>query len=72
MNLSLACYTNDHTPYIPISNEMKPVAKELKKDLQRYAQHRLSMDPDLLRMSQLMFNVVQDIENQLKANSKLS
>jgi hypothetical protein len=58
-------YSLDKPPYTPISNEMKLVAEELKKDLQRYAQHRLSMDPDLLRMSQLMFNVVQDIENQL-------
>jgi hypothetical protein len=52
-------------PYTPVSNEMKPVAEELKKDLQRYAQLHLSIDPDLLRMSQLTFNVVQDIENQL-------
>jgi hypothetical protein len=58
-------YSLHKPPYTPISNEMKPVAEELKKDLQRYAQHRLSMDPDLLRMSQLTFNVVQDIENQL-------
>ena len=58
-------YSLHKPPYIPISNEMKPVAEELKKDLQRYAQNRLSLDPDLLRMSQLMFNVVQDIENQL-------
>jgi hypothetical protein len=58
-------YSLHKSPYISISNEMKPVAEELKKDLQIYAQHRLSMDPDLLRMSQLIFNVVQDIENQL-------
>ena len=58
-------YSLHKPPYTPISNEMKPVAEELKKDLQRYAQHRLGMDPDLLRMSQLTFNVVQDIENQL-------
>ena len=64
-NESAENYSLHKPPYIPISNEMKPVAEELKKDLQRYAQHRLSMDPDLLRMSQLTFNVVRDIENQL-------
>jgi hypothetical protein len=58
-------YSLHKPPYIPISNEMKPVAEELKKDLQRYAQNRLSLDPDLLRMSRLTFNVVRDIEKQL-------
>ena len=64
-NESAENYSLHKPPYIPISNEMKPVAEELKKDLQRYAQLHLSIDPDLLRMSQLTFNVVQDIENQL-------
>ena len=55
-------------PQVPISsNEMKSVAQELKGDLERFALDPTD-DPNLRRIKQLIYDVIQDIENQLKAD----
>ena len=55
-------------PQVPISSdEMKSVAQELKGDLERFARDPTN-DPNLRRIKQLIFDVIQDIENQLKAD----
>ena len=53
-------------PQVPISSdEMKSVAQELKGDLERFARDPTN-DPNLRRIKQLIYDVIQDIENQLK------
>ncbi|MFZ0554943.1 MAG: hypothetical protein WBL68_10995 [Nitrososphaeraceae archaeon] len=55
-------------PQVPISSdEMKSVAQELKGDLERFARDPTN-DPNLRRIKQLIYDVIQDIENQLKAD----
>ena len=55
-------------PQVPISSdEMKSVAQELKGDLERFARDPTN-DPNLSRIKQLIYDVIQDIENQLKAD----
>jgi hypothetical protein len=55
-------------PQVPISSdEMKSVAQELKRDLERFARDPTN-DPNLRRIKQLIYDVIQDIENQLKAD----
>lgn len=55
-------------PQVPISSdEMKSVAQELKGDLERFARDPTN-DPNLRRTKQLIYDVIQDIENQLKAD----
>ena len=55
-------------PQVPISSdEMKSVAQELKGDLERFARDPTN-DPNLRRIKQLIYDVIQDIENQMKAD----
>lgn len=55
-------------PQVPISSdEMKSVAQELKGDLERFARDPTN-DSNLRRIKQLIYDVIQDIENQLKAD----
>jgi hypothetical protein len=55
-------------PQVPISSdEMRSVAQELKEDLERFARD-LTNDPNLRGIRQLIYDVIQDIENQLKAD----
>lgn len=55
-------------PQVPISSdEMKSVAQELKGDLERFARDPTN-DPNLRRIKQLIYDVIRDIENQLKAD----
>ena len=55
-------------PQVPISSDdMKSVAQELKGDLERFARDPTN-DPNLRRIKQLIYDVIQGIENQLKAD----
>lgn len=53
-------------PLVPISSdEMKAAACELKEELKRFAQDPTN-DPSLKRIKQLVYDIIQDIENKLK------